>query len=589
LIQRSDRSRLAMLWPWVRPHRQGFVIAALLLALSFAVELLGPWLVREAVDGPIATALAGGDGAAGSLLALAALYLAGVVIGGSALGYAFALTTARTGKAVIRDLRTALTARILTLDARWHDRESSGRSITRVTADIDNLDQLLTTGALHAAFDLAKLIGFAIAIGIFAPALLGFALAACALAAAISLLFRSTARAAYASVRQDLARQNGLIAEAAAGIRTIRALGAEAELGMRCADANRQTRDAWHRTIRRYATFFATIDGSLRSSQAGMLWLGGLAVAGGDISTGALLQSWLYFQKLIGPIRDLGERYNVLQSALASAERIADVFEAPTAPQDPTEHSVELPEGPLGFAFRDVHFGYDCERPVLRGIDLDVAAGSTCAVVGPTGAGKSTLLALLPRIHDPDRGDVLVQGVPVASVALATLRRRVVVVPQEPVLCRGSLRANLLAQAPDATAERVAATLTQLGLDDLVRERGGLDAELPAAGALLSRGERQLLSLARAAIADPDVLILDEATASLDATTEDRLARALATLCAGRTVLVVAHRLATVRHADQIVVLDEGKIIERGRHDELVRRGGRYAAMLRAAQVTVQD
>ncbi|MEY2980868.1 MAG: hypothetical protein RL562_1095 [Planctomycetota bacterium] len=581
---RTDRARLALLWGWVRPHRQGFLVATLLLALSFAVELLGPWLVRTAVDGPIADALAGNEGSPTTLLGLGGIYLVVVVSGGSALGYAFARTTAQAGKAVIRDLRTALTARLLTLDARWHDRESSGRSITRVTADVDNLDQLLTTGALHAAFDLAKLAGFAIAIGVFAPALVGFALVACAVAATISLLFRSTARTAYAAVRQDLAQQNGLVAEAAAGIRTVRALGAESTLAARCATANRRTRDAWHRTIRRYATFFATIDASLRLSQAGMLWIGGLAVARGDVTTGALVQAWLYFQKLVGPIRDLGERYNVLQSALASAERIAEVFAAQPAPTNPVPAATTLPPGPLALEFRGVCFGYTPDQPVLSGVDLMVEAGTTCAVVGPTGAGKTTLLALLSRIHDPDRGEVFVGGRAVTTVELGTLRRRVVVVPQEPVLFRGTLRDNLLAQADDRSSDRVARVLDELGLTALIDACGGLDAGVDGTGSQFSRGERQLLALARAAIAAPDVLVLDEATASLDSATESRLDRALASLCAGRTVMVVAHRLATVRHADQIVVLDGGEIVERGRHAELAARGGRYAAMLRAAR-----
>ncbi|MDA0375011.1 MAG: ABC transporter ATP-binding protein [Planctomycetota bacterium] len=584
MIRRVDRSRLGLLWPFVRPHGRAFVGAAALLALSFGVELLGPWLVRNAVDGPIRSALDGAEGAGRALLTLGALYFAAVVVGGSTLGYAFAVTTARAGKAVIRDLRTALTRRLLELDARWHDAESSGRSVTRVTADVDNLDQLLTTGALHAVFDLAKLVGLAVAIGVFAPPLLGLALVACGAAATISMLFRNTARAAYGAVRHDLAQQNGLIAEASAGIRTVRALGAERAIGARCAAANRRTRDAWRATIRRYATFFASIDASLRLSQAGMLWIGGLAVARGDVTTGALVQAWLYFQKLIGPIRDLGERYNVLQSALASAERIAEVFEAPSAPADPEDPGLALADGALGVEFRDVCFGYRPEQPVLQGVDLTIPAGTTCAVVGPTGAGKSTLLALLSRIHDVDSGSIEVGGAAVQRLPLAALRRRVVVVPQEPVMIRGTLRDNLVAQAADPSQVRIEKVLDEFGLQDLVRARGGLDAELDGTGAGLSRGERQLLSMGRAAIAEPDVLVLDEATASLDSATETRLARALVTLCAGRTVVVVAHRLATVRTVDQIAVLEHGKIVERGRHDELAASGGHYAAMLRAAR-----
>jgi ATP-binding cassette subfamily B protein len=579
VIRRADRRRLRQLAAFVRPHAGGFALAFALLVLSFGIELLGPWLIRTAIDGPVLAAAAGDRAALAALLPLALTYLGVVVIGGSGLGYAFALLTARAGKATIRDLRTALYARLLAVDARWHDRQASGRTVTRVTTDIENLDQLVTTGALQALFDLAKLAGLIVAIAVFVPPLAWFAVLAAPAAALISLLFRRSARRAYGEVRTRLASQNGFTAELVHGVRTVRAFAAEERVDARYAALNATTRRAWDETIRCYAAFFAVIDAALRLTQAGMLLIGGQAVVRGTVSPGSLVQAWLYFGKLSGPIRDLGERYNVLQSALASAERILAVLDEPEGPADPPQ-PVESPRGPARLELRCVRFGYDPARPVLDGVSLEVPPGTTCAVVGPTGAGKTTLLTLLSRIHDPDQGSILLDGVPLPRLGLAALRRRIAVVPQEPMLFRGTVLDNLRAFAPEVGEDRVLDVLRRIGALDLVEERGGLGARLGEGGTTLSRGERQLLAYARALLAEPDLLVLDEATASVDSATEERLGQALATLRQGRTVLLVAHRLATVRSADQIVVLDRGRVVEVGRHEALARAGGRYAAML---------
>lgn len=586
----TDRAQLARLWSFVRPYRVRLAAALGLLLASFAIELAGPALIRAAIDGPLAAAARGTplEPLVAELAALAGGYLACILVG-AALGFTFARTAARIGRSVVRDLRIALWRKLVRIDARWHDQNPSGRVVTRMTTDLENLDELVSSGGLHAVFDLLKLVGIVAVLAFVQPAVFVLGLIAVPTAAAVSLVFRGAARRAYGDVRTRVADQAAFTAEFVGGIRTVRAYGREALIDARYDELNARTRGAWVRTVRAFAAFFASVDFVLRSAQAAILLVGGRAVALGEATAGALVQSWLYFGKLQEPIRELGERWHVLQSALSSAERILAILDEPDGPGDPATGAPPASTGAAAgdLQFDGVAFGYTPDRPVLRGVDLAVRAGETVAVVGPTGAGKSTLLALLSRLHDVDRGVIRLGGVPITAMPIAVLRRKVAVVPQEPLLFDGSVLDNVRLFDESIDRDAVARTIAAIGAESLLAARGGLDAPVGERGQLLSRGERQLVAFARALLADPDVLVLDEATASVDSATEGRLQAALAKLRAGRTCLVVAHRLATVRDADRIVVLVEGRVVEEGRHAELVQRGGVYARMHDAATALV--
>jgi ABC-type multidrug transport system fused ATPase/permease subunit len=321
----------------------------------------------------------------------------------------------------------------------------------------------------------------------------------------------------------------------------------------------------------------------LRATSIGLLWFGGSAVLRGEAEPGVFVQFWLYFGMLTSPIKELGEKYNVLQAAFASAERIFAILAVEPFPPQPRGTHVTKDHGPLGVAFDDVSFGYREGEPTLCDVTFEAKPGQTIAIVGPTGAGKSTILSLVSRLRDPRSGHVRIGGVDAKQWDTHALRRRVGVVAQDLFLFTGSVLDNVRLFDRTISEERAMQALDLVGAGDFVRSlEKGLHAPVEERGGTFSQGQRQLLAFARALVTDPSVLVLDEATASIDSASEARLQRALQIALQDRTALVVAHRLSTVQHADQILVVEKGRIVERGTHRELVQKNGVYAGMLRA-------
>ncbi|MEQ1632911.1 MAG: ABC transporter ATP-binding protein, partial [Planctomycetota bacterium] len=361
------------------------------------------------------------------------------------------------------------------------------------------------------------------------------------------------------------------------------AFGREDAVQARYESLNDDTAQAWRATVHHFSVFFALVDFALRATSVGLLWFGGSAVLRGEADPGVFVQFWLYFGMLTSPIKELGEKYNVLQAAFASTERIFLILDTPRFPPPVTNAFAPSARGAASIAFEDVVFGYREGEPVLNRVSFRAEKGSTVAIVGPTGAGKTTMLSLVSRLRDVTSGRVLVDDIDVRHWDVTALRRRVGVVAQDLFLFTGSVLDNVRLFDKTIAEDRVWTALEQVGAAEFVRALdGGLQAQVEERGGTFSQGQRQLLAFARALVTDPSILVLDEATASIDSASEARLQHALTVALRGRTALVVAHRLSTVRHSDAILVIADGRIAESGTHGQLLQRNGIYAGMLRA-------
>lgn len=572
---------LRQLWPFARPYKSAFGACLLILLVSFALEVLGPFLVRWTIDGPLS-----GKGTVEERREQLLLFGGGfllVTAAGAWLGYRYAMLTAWNGQRVVRDVRSRLFAHLLNVSVRYHERNPAGKLTTRVTSDVENLNELISTGVLQALFDLLKIFGVLAVLFFLDLRLAFFTLASIPIVAVLSLLFRRNAQRAYREVRGRLAAQNGYTAELIGGVRATRAFGREHQVQARYAEKNRATAVSWRRTVFHFAVFFGLVDFALRATTIGLLWFCGVSLLEGTLQPGQFVQFWLYFAMLSAPIKELGEKYNVLQAAFASAERILHILAEPTFPPAVTAPVAVPRNGAATVRFQDVSFAYRPSEPVLQDVSFTAEAGKTVAVVGPTGSGKSTLLSLVSRLHDTGSGSVAVDHVDVRHWDLARLRGRVAIVAQDLFLFTGNVLDNVRLFDTSIAEAKVWHWLEVVGAADFVRALpGGLQAQVQERGVTFSQGERQLLSFARALCTEPDVLVLDEATASIDSASEERLQRALRAALRGRTALVVAHRLSTVRDADCILVLEKGRIVESGTHAELVARNQTYASMLRS-------
>ncbi|MGC8916221.1 MAG: ABC transporter ATP-binding protein [Thermoanaerobaculum sp.] len=594
----GEPSPLLWLLRWAYPYRLRMVAATVLVTVGALLQVVGPLLTAAAVDlylrpEPSATGrrvtavlawLTLPQQGFGGLVSLALLYFLALALG-SALMVVQARTMLTTGQLVMRDLREKLFAHLQTLDLAYFHRTPAGRIITRLTSDVDAVNELFTSGFVEILADSLLLVGIVVMLFSLSARLAVVAFAVLPLLVLLAAWFRRRARAVYLEVRTKFAAVNTHLQEHLAGISVVQLLRAQGASLERLVGLDAEHRNANIRGIFYYAVFYPTVELLTAFGIAGIMYFGAGWSQKGLVSLGVLVAFLQYVQRFYRPIGDLAENYNVLQASIAASVRLRELLAIQPELADPPQPLTPSPAGTL--EFRGVTFAYDPDDPpALRNVSFALEAGERVAVVGHTGAGKSTLVNLLLRFYDPQEGAVLVDGVDVRRWRRAELRARFAVVLQDVDCFAGTIRENVSLGRPGISDDRILWALEQVQAGKLVeRLPRGLDTVLGERGAGLSVGERQLVAFARALVGDPEFVILDEATASVDPLTEARIQKALQRLLAGRTALVIAHRLATTQMCQRVLVFHRGKLVEEGTHGDLLARRGTYFALFTRAQL----
>lgn len=599
----TDRSLLTRLIRYLKPYKTQVGFAFLLIALVAALGIASPLLVKMAIDRALDGELA--EAVRRTMLWQIGGAYAAILVATAGLHYGQIMLLQTIGQNVMLDLRRQLFRHVMRQDLALFDRQPVGRLMTRLTSDIEALNELFTSGLVTVATDVLTL-GAIMGVMIWLDwrlALLSFTVIPVLFV--LAGFFRSRVRQSFRRIRVRVARINSFLQEHIAGISIVRAFGQHDRRLERFDTMNLAHTRAHLETVSAFAVFFPAVEIVSTAAVVLLLWQGGLWVEGGSVTLGTLVAFVQYAQRFYRPISDLSEKFNILQGAMAASERVFALLDTKAMVVDPAVPATTPDRARGSIRFEDVHFGYvpldgddDGATPVefdtarekkavLRGMDFEVKPGEKVAIVGSTGAGKTTLISLLLRFYDVDSGRVALDGVDVRDWALQDLRGQCALVLQDPRLFSGSLRENLTLWDEEFDEERLQDAIAKVGLDRVVaRLPHGLDEELREGGLRLSTGERQLAAFARALAHDPPVLVLDEATASIDAETEARIQRATAILMQGRTSIVIAHRLATVRDADRILVLHHGRLLEQGTHDELMANGRLYRKLVEMQLVT---
>ncbi len=565
---------LGRLLRYLGPYRKWVFLGLVISIASSALGPLRPRLVQMGIDSYIKTD--DGEG-----LLLHCLLIFAVLIAQGVLQFGLTFLMQWVGQRALLDIRMVVFDHIQAMSLRYFDKTPVGRLVTRVTNDVEALNELFSSGVVLIFSDvlvLAWILGFMFSINwqlaLYTIMVVPFLLTA-------ATIFRRKVRVVYSQIRVQVARMNSFLNEYVSGVVTVQLFNQQAAQSKTFDDVNVEHTRLQIKSITYYAVFFPVVELLSSIAICTVLWYTAGHYLSGFMTIGTLVSFVMYAEMFFRPVRDLTEKYNTLQSAVTASERIFELLDTEAVPHDKTISSAKLAPFSSSIEFRDLSFSYDGSRDVLRNISFSVNKGEMVAIVGATGSGKSTLINLLCRFYDYERGHITIDGIELHDLDAEAHRRRIALVLQDVFLFSRSVRENILMGREEISEEHMQSVARSLGAEFIDALPQAYDTQVMERGTTLSTGQKQLISFTRAVVGDPEILILDEATSSIDTETEQLIDAAIAKTLAGRTSIVIAHRLSTIQRADRIIVLHHGEIAEQGRHDELLAKNGLYSKLHR--------